>query len=714
MSSSYASYRSPISSALTLLLQGQDPETQARIVQQLLASGGPKTEHDADIIRKREMRSQAARIEIPDCVNPARRERCLADPELFLKTYFASRYSRPFGKHHHQMIETIHSRAKYGGRQAVAAPRGCGKSELVKGMLVYLVLAGTVRFPLPVASTTPHAAKLYKDFQKKIATNDLLLEDFPEVCYPVRALDGAPQRAGKQHVDGKLTEIVWTAANYLSLPKIEGSPYGGVKMAYFGLDAAFRGINIDGDRPDFVLVDDPETRESAKSLMQIDDRERILDQDVAGLAGEDKQLAIVVLTTVQNCYCLSYRLTERKTKPAWNGLRFGTIEKWPDNLDMWEDYVAMRNADQATGDEHGRSAIQFYLDNREAMDAGAEMLTDHFTPEMLDDGTQLTHSALQVAWNKIADTNMSAFRTEYQNDPEPEEEIESLRLTAARVQSRLSGLPRGDIPSDTLCRTIGIDLGKYASHWVDIAWAEEGCVGTIVDYGIMETTGLNSDSDNKSIELALLQALEVWSEDVADRASPTLVLIDSGTWTQSAYELARRRGTPYFAAKGWDAGRFRMPRRTNTQVPFLEAYARHQPEDQVWLYHVQGEYWKSWMQQRFLTQTFDEAGARVNGSLALFDNEGDPKRHLSFSHHMVAEEEQLVPVDGKAMKRVWRVKNRNNHWLDAAALACAAAGCIGIRLVEPTQQTPEQPRETGPTVSTPKDPYGRPFLITQR
>jgi hypothetical protein len=623
------------------------------------------------------------------------------------------------------MMEAIVERAKHGGRQAVAAPRGMGKSELVKGLQVYLVLAGLSRFLLPVASTTPHAGNLFADFRKKLATNDLLLEDFPEVCSPIRDLEGAPLRAHKQHIDGKLTQIIWKA-NEISLPYVEGSKFGGVKMRYYGLDAAFRGVNVDGQRPDFVLVDDPETRDSAKSLYQCEDREKILDQDVAGLAGEDENLAIVVLTTIQNRSCLSFRITDRRPelgKPAWNGIRFATIRKWPDTVEdatdeaklgLWSKYISQRHKDQSEGDEHGRTAIAFYLDHKDEMDAGAEMLTDHFTPQFLDDGTQVTHSALQVAFNKIAETNLAAFRTEYQNDPEAIEEAERISLTAAKVQSRLANHSQGESPSDVQFRTIGLDLGKYASHWTDIAWSD-GCVGSVVDYGIMETHGLNSSSDNRSIESALIDSLEVWAEDLLSRARPDLVLIDSGNWRDAAYTICRRLGRPFFPAKGWDQGRFRMPKRTQTCVPFVETYARHQREDRVWLYNVQGEYWKQWLQERFLTRTYDEDGSRVSGSLALFANDGDTRRHLSFAHHIVAEEEQWIPVEGKELQRKWIVKNRNNHWLDSTAYACAAAGTLGVRLtgvsVPRSSKVIHKPRQRAPRLT---NPYGQPFVATRR
>lgn len=616
------------------------------------------------------------------------------------------------------MIDAVYTKAKHGSRQAIAAPRGCGKSTIGKAMIVYLVLAGMVRFPLPIAATGAFASEFYADFQNRIALNDLLYADFPEVCHPVRALEGAPQRASRQHIDGQLTRIEWTATR-LSLPYVTCEnavckTYGGVKMKYYGLDAAFRGVNVDNERPDFVLIDDPETEESAASLQQIEKREKTLDRAISGLAEEGDNLAIVAFTTIQNRYCLSFRLTDRKERPAFNGLRFGMIMKWPTNMEMWETYISTRHADQEAGDEHGMNAVQFYLDNRDAMDAGHEMLTDFYKPQFTDDGRQTVYSALQVQFNKIADTNMSAYRSEYQNDPEEEEKPETSGLTAARVQSRVTDIPQRSVPSTTELRTVGLDLGNYNSHWTDIAW-EGKAIGSVVDYGIMETYGLNASSDDKAIELAILASLEVWAEDVVAKINPLLALIDSGSGrghAQAVYEFCRRRGAPFFPSKGWDQQRFKLPKKQEGKEPFLEAWAHYLQEDRVWLYNVNTEWWKRWTQQRFITDPFDSAGNRTDGSLTLFSPGEDKKRHLSFAHHIVSEEEQLVPVHGKEMKRVWFVKNRNNHWLDATALACAAAGCVGVRLVSETAQQLHDVRPREPKRFL--DPYGRPFLASRR
>lgn len=673
-----------------------------------------QTHRDKQNIRQKAERSEAARIEVPRCVNPDRRAAALADPEQFLRTYFGDRYQLDFGPHHRFMIEAIVSRARHGGRQAVAAPRGCGKSEVVKGLLVYLVLAGLVRFPLAVAATSSLARRLFRDFRSKFASNQLLYEDFPEVCHPVRSLEGAPQRAARQHVDGRLTNIVWTSNDYVRFPDVVGSPFGGVKMAYFGLDSAFRGVNIDGDRPDFVLIDDPETEESAKSDLQITDREDVIDKDIAGLAGQTSSMAIVTLTTVQNAKCLSFKLTDRSIKPAHNGVRFGLVRKWPERMDLWEEYIALRRANQQAGDEYGRGAVAFYVTNREAMNAGVEMLVEHFIPVEVD-GEHLVVSAIQQAFNKIADTSLEAFKSEYQNDPDPDEAPDTVGLTAGKVASRISGLLQGEKPTDTQHVTVGLDIGKYYSHWVKIAW-HGNAIGNVIEYGIMETPGMQTADNKQAVINALLPSLLQWRIDIAADGLPDFCLIDSGDYTDAIYEFVRQvGGTPFAASKGWPNGRLHIPKeRTKDKIPFQECYASHQPTERLWLYNVNTEHWKQWVHERFATPTFDEQQMPNSGTLSLFAAPNDRRRHLSFSQHIVAEERRDVFVPGKGQVRQWVVVNRNNHYLDATALACAAAGCLGVRVVPRVALQTPRPAPQIPKRPAIVTPSGQPFLATER
>lgn len=708
--------RSLPTSGLRSVLSKLSPEMQAAAIRQLkaepVAMPMVPSARDADATRKRKARSESARIEIPECVNPARREACLADPERFMRTYFGDRYRLAFGKDHQFIIQSVVDIAQRGGKQAIAAPRGRGKSEVVKGLLVYLVAAKLSRFLMAMAATTPLANRLFQDFKRKVANNDLLLEDFPEICWPVRCLEGAPQRAARQHVDGKLTRIVW-AGNYISIAHVPGSSYGGVKMSYSGLDAAFRGLNIDGDRPDLIVIDDPETKESAKSQMQIEDREVMLDQDIAGLVGQDSKMGIVITSTVQNCYCLSAKLTDPKKKPAYNGKRFGLIESWPKTTELWDEYISIRRANQEKGDKLGLGAVEFYRQNFEAMNAGVAMITDHINQIEDDNGNPTVLSAVQQAYNKIADTSLSAFKTEYQNDPDPEEQPETVGLTASRVASRISGLLQNELPPDTQHITAGVDVGKYYSHWVKIAW-HGNAVGNVVDYGTIETPNMSGASDSKSVMAALLPALLNWRTDMIAQGRLDFCLIDSGDYTDAVYEFVRSvGGTPFAASKGWDSARFSVGKDSKDRRCFIEAYASHQPAEGIWLYNVNTEHWKQSVHERFATKTFSDDQIFNDGTLSLFSSPHDRKKHLTISRHVVAEERRDQFVQGKGLVRKWVVNNRDNHYLDALALACAASGCLGVRVVPRTQQPQPKPvvkSERKPMVN----PYGQPFLATER
>ena len=698
-------------------LLGSHPKT-ASLLEPFLENSY-QSHRDKQIQRDRRDRTESARIVIPACVNPQRRERALADPELFLRgTYLSSRYRRPFGKLHFAIIDALLEVAKNGGKQAIAAPRGRGKTEIVKGMLLYLICAGLVKFPIPIGQTTSHAEKIYKDFRKKIALNDLLAEDFPEICYPIRALEGAPQRAAKQHIDGQLTGVVWTndALKLATVPPQYRGPidYGLVNMEFRGLDAAIRGVNTDGARPDFIIIDDPETRESAKSESQIHDRTNALEQDIAGLAGEDEELAQVILTTIQNRKCISFQYTDPDQKPSWMGKRFGWVEKWPDEWlkeeGMWHTYMAMRAQDQKKGDRYGRTATQYFLENEKAMIFGGELLADNFKAKILADGWQTVHSAWQVVFNAISDTSYDAFCTEYQNDPPESEEIQTLDLTHAHVASCKSGVKRQVKPDWVEVVVRGVDMGKSDCWFVDLGFAKNG-TGAVLDYGKFHPYGLAVGSSHEAIEMAMLNALVTF----ASNETPYQIdyaLIDAGYKTDAIYEGCHRIDSNYFPVKGPD-GNYRQPQPKDSVKLFHECHCnliKDRDGRDVWLFHPNTEYWKNWLQERLVCDPWT-GQSRTPGSMALFDVD-DIRFHTQFAKSMVSERLEHVPLPGKALKAVWNVVDRsNNHWLDAAGYACAAASCLGVRLVEEPKPIAIE-RKTQPRRFV--NPWGRPFVARER
>lgn len=681
-----------------------------------------ESEQAKDIERKREKRSEAARVFIPEPKDIARREACLADPERYLRTYFSRIFFNPFATHHKRMIQAIYDRAFTGGDKSIAAPRGDGKTQVTIGMASYCLHATPIRFPVLIGATSKKGGKLFRQLKSKYH-NALkfpeFFEDFPEVTQCVKALQGAPQRAAKQHVNGELTHIEWTQ-ELIVFPTVKCDwdrfGIGGKRVVYFGLDSAIRGEGFEEDRPDMAIIDDPETREVAFSpTAKYEDVEAMIDGDVAGLCGPDKQMARVVLTTIQNSYSYSAKVTDPKQKPAFEGERYGQLSSYPERADMWEEYVILRQRDKENRLRDAPNATKYYIDNMEEMQRGCVVTNPHrFVSKMGLDGTPVEVDAIQAFYNRVADWGWDAVLAEIQNAPREEEKIETIGLSSAKVISRVGKLKQREVPVDAKCTVIGMDIGKHHSHWTEIA-AEDGAVCSTVDYGVMETYGLSADSDNVAVERAILASLNVFADELkTDGRKPLLVLIDSGSYKSAIYEFCRQRGAPFYPSKGWDSARHHMPQASPTKVPFEEAYAAFQSDENVWLYNVNTEYWKAWTQERFLVEPFDESGGRVAGSMVLFDPGLDRKRHLAFAHHIVAEERQTIPRPGKPPKVEWFLKSRNNHWLDSTALGCCALAAVGVRLIKsPPKQPPPRPAPM-PEKKQFLTPYGQPFLASRR
>ena len=694
------SFKSLTDSELSYLLQ-EMPSSQASAV--LDAILNPKKPTTNAALRMRNKRAKEMEVVVRDCADPARRENALKHTSNFMTTYFSSRFYMAQAPHHEQMIDAICHVARFGGDQALSAPRGEGKTTTATITLMFAILKGWVRFPVIIAQTGPHAERIFKDIKREFETNELLAADFPEVCDPVRALEGAPQRGNTQRHEGEPTRIEWKAS-HLVFPRVmvdgEVSKYAGVSVSYFGLDAAIRGLVVNGNRPDFVLIDDPETRESAASAHQIAIRSQSIDRDIAGLAGPMKRIARVMLCTIQNQYCLAYQYTDNKQKPSWSGKRFKMLNEWPEKRELWDEYIVRRQVAQQSGDKEGREATQFYIDNMEEMKIGAKVSNPmRFDPAKMPDGWQVEVDALQHCFNIISDYGMDSFLTECQNDPPEESGAEGSGLTAHKVMTSQNSLKQGEFHQDIQLVTAAIDLGKYVCHWTLIGWLPDA-TGTVIDYGVAEVAGMGTKTERQAQEVALFNTLLQWRTEIMDyQHQPQLVLVDSGDFTEVAYSFVRDvGGSPFMVAKGTGGTKFRGGKPSAERRVGRNWFANHLPENGLWLYSLDTDYWKEFVHQRFLTPTIDETGTIRPATLSLYNADGDRKRHMSYGHHIVAEERREEFVAGKGLKRWWHQTNRNNHWLDATYMACAAAGMLGMRLPVGGKTIPVQsPERRTPT-----------------
>jgi hypothetical protein len=283
------------------------------------------------------------------------------------------------------------------------------------------------------------------DLRSTLEFNDALYAAFPEACHCVRDMRGSPQRARAQTwEDGTPTGLLWTKGS-VRLAWVKGAACSGAVVATAGLTGAVRGLSATGPagetvRPDLVLLDDPQDRESATSPAQTAERERIIRGDVLGLAGPTKTIAAVMPCTVIAAGDLADRHLDRGLNPQWQGERTRLVEAFPANEAMWETYFDIR-ANELRGGGDGSAATAFYRTHRADMDAGCVLAW----PERFD--AQRYVSAVEEAMVKRHD-DPEAFAAEMQNDPIRLEAVAgSVRtLDAGAVAGKVSGLARGVVP----------------------------------------------------------------------------------------------------------------------------------------------------------------------------------------------------------------------------------------------------------------------------
>lgn len=276
-----------------------------------------------------------------------------------------------------------------------------------------------------IGSDEGHACDMLESIKTELDGNDLLLADYPEVCFPIQALDGIANRANGQLHQGKRTQIGWTAKEVV-LPSIESSKARGAIIKVAGLTGRIRGMKFkrpDGKtvRPSLVVLDDPQTDESARSLSQCANREAILAGAVLGLAGPGKKISGIMPCTIIRPGDMADNILDRDKHPEWNGSRTRMVNSFPTNETLWERYAEIRSEGLRAGDG-GAAGTEFYRKNKAAMDEGADVAwKERFNHDEL--------SAIQHAMNlKLQDE--AAFFAEYQNEPLPAETVDADQLTA--------------------------------------------------------------------------------------------------------------------------------------------------------------------------------------------------------------------------------------------------------------------------------------------
>lgn len=605
-------------------------------------------------------------------------------------------------------------------------------SSLSEAAAVWAMLYGHREFVCLVGATETAALEMLESIRTEIESNELLDADFPEVCYPISKLEGIVSRANGQTVHGERTRITWTA-NEIVLPTVKDSVSSGIIVRCAGITGRIRGMRYkrsDGRsvRPDLVIVDDPQTRDSARSLSQNRTRERILSGDILGLAGPGRKIAGIMPCTVIERGDMADVILDRDKHPEWNGERCKMLYAMPSHMELWEEYFSVMDESLRELGNISR-ATEFYRENRDRMDDGAVVAW----PERHNDDEE---SALQNAMN-LMHRDHFAFSSEYQNEPMSDDEDMDRMLSADEIASKTNGLDRMVVPLDCHRLTMFVDVQKTCLFYTVCAFSDD-FTGSVIEYGtfpeqntrrfsLSTITRRLCDIYKSSVEAQLYSGISalvkdkascVYSREDGTELQIGMIAIDAnwGISTDLVYQFCRQtefRGR-VIPAHGRYVGASSKPMSEYRKKPGERVglnWIITSSASQRAIRHIAFDtnFWKSFVHERLASPIGDR------GCLTLYGRR--PYEHELYAEHMTAEFRVRTQGRGRTVDE-WKLRpdRSDNHWLDCTVGCAVLASSMGCALPENRQDNARRVislrnieagrSPSSPTKDAPKPPVG--------
>ena len=644
---------------------------------------------------------------LPQVADLDRRDRGRDSFRAFCESYFPDVFSLAWSDDHLRAIDKIEQAVLHGGLFAFAMPRGSGKTSLSLAAVLWSLLYGHRRFVVLVAASAEAAADLLDDLRAELEANDLLLDDFPEVCHPIRKLEGISNRCAGQLLDGQRTRISWTATE-LILPTVEGPPASGAIIRVAGVTGRIRGLKAtcpaDGRslRPDFVIVDDPQTDESARSPSQCQKRLAVLNGAILGLAGPGQKIAGVMPCTVISAGDVADQVLDQDKSPEWQGSRFKMLYEFPANTKLWDQYGELR-AESLRAGRGLADATAFYAANREAMDAGAVVAwPQRFNHDEL--------SAIQSAMN-LSLRDEPSFMAEYQNSPMQLHGDDAEVITADQAASKINGLSVGVVPQRCSRVVTFIDVQKRLLYYTVCAFADD-FTGAVIAYGSYPDQGrryftladakktIGRRHPGQTLEGQLFAALgglcddllaRTWVREDGQEFRISRCMIDAGWGESTAVVRAFCRQSQHAAVLLPSFGRAitadRKPISEYSRKPgdrFGHGWYVPADKSRHIIYDVL--VWKTFVHQRLAMNVGDPGGLTIYGQ--------KPAHHRMLAEQLTAE--YAVPTRGNGrLVNVWKLRpGRDNNLFDTCVGCVVAASEQGVKAVghDPDPEQSAKPR----------------------
>ncbi len=679
-----------------------------------MSSTGTQYTKDAKLraAMSREKSAEGREIgELPPVENAARREAAARDFQLFCETYHPDLFSRAWSDDHRKVISKIEAAVLHGGQFGMAMPRGSGKTTLCYVACEWALFYGHRAFVVLIGAEATAALEVLDAIRTDMENNPRLLADFPEVIFPIHKLEGIAHRCNGQTCGGERTQMTWTTDRVI-LPTVSGSVASGATLRVAGLTGRLRGMMSKTPagasiRPDLVIIDDPQTDASARSVSQNDYRERLLAGAVLGLAGPGESIAAIMPCTVIRHGDMADRILDRQRHPEWRGERTRLVYEWPKNTKLWEQYSDIWAGDLRNGGD-GSAATEFYAENREAMDEGAKVAwpARHEENEL---------SAIQHAWNLRLRVGDESFNAEYQNEPDDlAGDMRPISVTSDDLTAKTSKVARGVVPAEFTKLTAFIDLSQKCLWWSVCAF-NDNFGGSVIDYGIWpdqkqrysKLTTISKTLQRKyqghGIEAAILRGLEdltghlmqPWKGETGAEFRIEKLLIDEGDGehTQIVRNFCRRSefATVLMPAKGRGVKASSKPLcdgRPKSGEYFGYFWKMVKNRDGGRTVQTDVNYWKTFLMRRFEVPVGDA------GAVSMY--KATPRHHQMMADQLTAEypKEMEDVATGNRVIEWANPKSRDNHFMDCLVGCMVGASMLGCTLTAQKPVAAPAPRRT--------------------
>lgn len=265
-------------------------------------------------------------------------KRATDDFGFFCTTYFPHYATLGAAQTHRWLYVNLPAQidAAEGTRTAVAAPRGEGKSTIVSlSLVIWCIVTRRKNYLLLICDVFEQAATLLGAVKAEIESNPRLAADWPDAM-----------GAGAVWRDG----VIVTRNN--------------VKVQARGAGQRVRGLRHGPHRPDLVIGDDLENDTHVKTLGQRQKLARWWRQAIAYIGPPDGSMDAIVIGTILHYDSL---LSSLLKAGRWESKIFRSIIRWPDRMDLWDEFSDLINAGKAG------EAESFYRRRQREMRAGAEV-----------------------------------------------------------------------------------------------------------------------------------------------------------------------------------------------------------------------------------------------------------------------------------------------------------------------------------------------------